>query len=248
MIKQFYICKEIPGMKKVMVICRGKDEASYSLFVDYMLRVGGQALEVCHPQKLHITFTDSTAPVVSIIPFKKKKIGVISIYSEEGLFSESIQKFLGYCMTETEKSGCSFAGAYEVEEALPVKYSKTWEDVEMTPGACLLTLFRRKPGISDETFIGRWHNSHTPLSLRVHPLWHYSRNVVIERAGPEPEAWEGIVEEHVRKRSHLLNPMKFFGNPFNMIPNMIEVYKDTNAFLDYKTIETYLVREVVIRG
>ena len=123
----FIFVLKYKGMKKLMVICRGKDDVSYSSFVDYMLRVGGQALEICHPQKLHITFTDSTTPFVSIIPFKKKKIGVVSIYSEEGPVAESIQKFLGYCMTETEKSGCRFAGAYQVEEALPVEYSKTWE-------------------------------------------------------------------------------------------------------------------------
>ncbi|MEI6884688.1 MAG: hypothetical protein WCO02_09375 [Bacteroidota bacterium] len=235
-------------MQKVMVICRGQEGVSYSAFVDYMLRLGGQALEICHPQKLHITFTDSTTPYVSVIPFKDKKIGVISISSEEGLLCASIQEFLGYCMTETKKSGCRFSGAYQVEEALPVEYSKTWQDVEMTPGACLLTLFKRKPGLTYEAFINRWHNSHTPLSLKIHPLWHYSRNVVLETAGEKSETWEGIVEEHVKKRSHLLNPMKFFGNPLSMIPNMIEVYKDTNAFLDYKTIETYLVREVVLRS
>lgn len=235
-------------MYKVMVICRGQQGVSYSAFVDYMLRMGGRALEICHPQKLHITFTDSTTPFISIIPFKNKKIGVISIYSGEGLLSENIQKFLEYCSTETEKSGCLFSGAYLVEEALPVEYDKFWQDVEMTPGVCLLTLFRRKPGITYKVFIERWHNSHTPLSLKIHPLWHYSRNVVLGAVPHETENWEGIVEEHVRKRSHLLNPLKFFGNPVSMIPNMIEVYKDTNAFLDYKTIETYLVREVVIKS
>jgi hypothetical protein len=71
--------------------------------------------------------------------------------------------------------------------------------------------------------------------------------VVLNPLDPECETWEGIVEEHFHKRTDLLNPLKFFGPPFRMIPNMIRVYKDTNAFLDYKTIETYLVREVIVK-
>jgi len=139
-------------------------------------------------------------------------------------------------------------GIYRVEEALPVAYEKSWPDGELTPGVCLLTLFTRKPGLDHATFLNRWHNSHTPLSLRIHPLWHYNRNVVRERLITSSEPWEGIVEEHFRKRSDLVNPFRFFGNPLRIVPNMIEVYNDTRTFLDYNTIETYFVREIIVKG
>lgn len=61
-------------------------------------------------------------------------------------------------------------------------------------------------------------------------------------------AWDGIVEEHFRTSSDLLNPLKFFGNPLIMVYNMLRVYFDTKSFLDYKTIETYLATEIWIKS
>jgi len=234
-------------MLKLIVIFRGQVNVSYYGFIDQILKIAGRATEIAHPQKLHITFTDSIPPSISIIPFRKKKISAISLYSEHGLSSPGNQDFLNFCRSDEKNHSVVFAGSYCVEEVLPVEYTKTWTDMEMTPGVCLLTLFRRKHGISHADFIHRWHKSHTPLSLQIHPLWHYNRNVVLEPATTGSELWEGIVEEHFRKRADLLNPARFFGNPITMVPNMIRVYKDTNSFLDYKTIETYLVREVIIK-
>lgn len=235
-------------MKKQMLLFRGEAKVSYTDFTDLMLHTAGLSREICNATRTHITFTDSPPPPVSVIPFRRSRVGMISLLSEEGITSDYIQRSLQKCSTEIWKGRMSLAGAYEVEEALPVSYTRDWGDLEFTPGVCLLTLFRRKPGLSHEAFIDRWHNSHTPLSLRIHPLWHYSRNVVTGTVIPESEPWEGLVEEHFRKRSQLLNPLVFFGNPLTMFFNMIEVYRDTNAFLDYKTIETYLVREIVIKS
>lgn len=60
--------------------------------------------------------------------------------------------------------------------------------------------------------------------------------------------WEGSVEEHFRNRSELLNPFKFFGNPLVILPRMLQVYTDTRSFLDYKTIEPYLVGEYHLKS
>ncbi len=234
-------------MQKLILIYRGTREASYSSFIDFMLRLAGLVSETCQPYKLHITFTDSTPPVISVIPFRKDKIGLMSVCFTDNLPVSDVRTLLGQYMKELKNPAGRFAGSYSVEEALPVEYQKSWENAVITPGVCLLTLFRRKPGISQEVFLDRWHNSHTPLSLRIHPLWHYNRNVVLKDQAGDSEAWEGIVEEHFCTRADLLLPFRFFGNPFTMIPNMIRVYKDIHAFLDYKTIETYLVREVIIK-
>jgi hypothetical protein len=45
-----------------------------------------------------------------------------------------------------------------------------------------------------------------------------------------------------------VNPFKFFGNPAVIVPRMINVYRDTNSFLDYKTIEPYFVSEYHIKS
>ena len=235
-------------MQKRMLIFRGQDESPYSGFTDFMLQMGRKAADICHPQKFHMTFTDSPPPLASIIPFRKSKIGVLSLYFEDGISVAGLQRINEQCKSELKTEDGRIAGIYSVDEAIPVAYKKTWEDAELTPGICLLTLFRRKPGMSHAAFLDRWHNSHTPLSLRIHPLWHYSRNVVLETGTTGNEMWEGIVEEHFRRRTHLLNPFVFFGNPITMIPNMVKVYRDTKAFIDYKTIETYVVREVIIKS
>ena len=96
--------------------------------------------------------------------------------------------------------------------------------------------------------IDRWHNSHTPLSLRYHPLWNYNRNVVDEYLTTNDAAFHGIVEEQVRERRDLLNPFRFFGNPLVIIPRMIHVYLDTKSFIDYPTMETFLAKAYVVRS
>ena len=96
---------------------------------------------------------------------------------------------------------------------------------------------------SYKTIIDRWHKCYTPLSLIIHPHWHYYRNVVEIKLSEDSNDWDGIVEEHMKTRSELLNPFKFFGNPLMIIPRMINVYTDTKSFLHYGTIEPYLVKE-----
>lgn len=220
-------------MNKEIYILGGNTAESYETFRDRIMATAVEAVKVCHPVKCSVTLTESPPPVVSVIPFKKGKVAAISLYRKE--------RNPPPCNLLTRADG--FRSACRVEEALPVSYQKNWPDAAVTPGVCLLTLFRSKPGLPHETFIDRWHNSHTPLSLRIHPLWHYNRNVVIETfTGAEP-GWGGIVEEHFVTKSHLLNPFRFFGNPLVILPRMMEVYMDTKSFLDYKTIETYLVRE-----
>lgn len=186
--------------------------------------------------QIKLIYTAEAPPKISIIPFKKNKLAAISVIKEGNNFEQKFIKEVG------------FSGAYTVEEAIPVSYEKSWKDMETTPGICLLTLFKQKKGINYDTFINRWHYSHTPLSLRIHPLWHYNRNVINKKLTSDSENWDGIVDEHMRTKSELLNPFKFFGNPLVIIPRMMSVYTDTKSFLDYKSIEPYLTREIYIKS
>lgn len=214
-----------------MYLIQGTSAESHKQFKDRIFGLSNQLVKENKPVALKIVITENPKPSVSIIPFKKQKIASVSVWEKEKLPAELFLKTQG------------FSGVYAVSEELPVAYKKNWKDGEPTPGVNLLTLFRQKKGISYETFIDRWHNSHTPLSLKLYPLWNYSRNVVEEKLTSDSAHWDGIVEEHFRKKSDLLNPFTFFGKPFSIIPNMIEVYRDTKAFLDYKTIEAYLAIE-----
>ena len=225
-------------MNKEIYLIGGRREETYACFRDRMLGFAAEALQEYKPLKLWITLTESPPPGISVIPFRRGKIAAISVVRDDLP-----------CRPYALLTGLEgFRSAYRVDEAIPVGYTKTWDDGLVTPGVCLLTLFRSRRDIPYETFIHRWHNSHTPLSLRIHPLWHYSRNVTLEQLAGDETAWGGIVEEHVRTRAELLNPFRFFGPPWVVIPRMIEVYKDARSFLDYKTIETWLVREYHLKS
>jgi hypothetical protein len=220
-------------MIKEIYLIGGTAAESYPDFRDRMLTAAADVSRMHQPAKLWVTLTETAPPLVSIIPFKRKKIAALSMIRKEGDTGE----------VTVLMNMAGFRSASRVEEAIPVSYSKSWKNGTVTPGVCLLTLFRPKRGISQEAFIDRWHNSHTPLSLRIHPLWHYNRNVVSAVIASGEPAWGGIVEEHFRSRADLLNPFLFFGSPWVIVQHMIEVYRDTKAFIDYPSMETYLVRE-----
>lgn len=218
-------------MNKTIYLIRGGNTESYTAFTSRALEIAGRVAGDDKPEALWLTVTAEAPPKLSVIPFRKNKVAAISI----------IRESMGPIGTLMAADG--FAGAYLVSEALPVAYQKTWPDGQPTPGVCLLTLFRQKKTIDYDTFIDRWHNGHTPLSLRLHPLWHYNRNVIEKTVAGDSEVFDGIVEEHFRQASDLLNPARFFGNPLTMFYHMLEVYLDTVSFLDYGSIEPYLVRE-----
>jgi len=223
-------------MKKEIFLIRGLENEDYEQFWERILKLASALLNANETAQIKVSYTENPPPKISVIPFKKEKIAAISVFSaEKGNF--------GILMNAP-----GFLGGYLVEEAIPVAYEKTWADGVNTPGVCLLTLFRKKNGIDYNTFIHRWHNGHTPLSLKIHPLWNYNRNVVKEKLTDISYEWDGIVEEHFRTSSDLLNPIKFFGNLLIMVYNMLRVYFDTKSFLDYKTIETYLAAEIWIKS
>lgn len=223
-------------MRKEIYLVRGIEKEDYQTFTVRIFSTARELLQTSDPEALKITLTQQAPPKISIIPFKKTKIAVISVYRHE---NDSIKLL---------KDTPGFSGAFKVEEALPVELEKTWPDGEPTPGICLLTLFHRKPGIDYDMFINRWHNGHTPLSLKIHPLTNYNRNVVLQKLCDQSVWYDGVVEEQTQSKSDLLNPFVFFGNPLEIIGNMIAVYKDVRSFLDYGRIETYLTMEYHLKS
>jgi hypothetical protein len=223
-------------MHKEVYILGSIPSEDYKIFRNRIFKLSEKVLDRFGPETLKICLTLKAPPRISIIPFKKKKIAVISIRREEAHPVELIFGSEGYI------------GSYKVEEALPVSYSKTWNDGEPTPGECLLTLFHRKLSIDQETFIRRWHEGHTPLSLKLHPLWNYNRNVVKSVLTEDSVWYDGIVEEQFQKPSDLLNPIVFFG-PLHKVPiHMVQVWMDTMSFIDMRRIETYLATEIHLKS
>lgn len=223
-------------MNKEIYLVRGAGNESYHEFYHRIFDLTSVLAEKINPDALKFTITENAPPRLNIIPFCRKKIAVISVYKRNPEPVKELREAQG------------FYGAYRVTEALPVAYVKSWKNGEPTPGACLLTLFSKKKKIDYKTFIHRWHNGHTPLSLRIHPLWNYVRNVVNEGLFEDSPWFDGIVEEQVHDAADLLNPFRFFGNPLIIIPRMLMVYSDTRSFIDYPGMETYLAAEYHIKS
>lgn len=222
-------------MQKEIYLIQGLESEDYRAFNTRITGIVEYVEETTKPVSIKYTITAKAPPALSVIPFSRKKLAAISLGKSAQMPVHSLMDADG------------FYGAYKVTEALPVRYSKAWPDGEPTPGACLLTLFAKKKTIDYQTFIDRWHKSHTPLSLRIHPLWNYNRNVVDECLSEDTTPFHGIVEEQVRTSSDLLNPFKFFGHPLVIIPRMVSVYTDTKSFIDYSTMETFLATEYIVK-
>jgi hypothetical protein len=203
-----------------------------------MRELAGRILEL-EPSKLQLTLTDVPPPKVSLFPFKNETIAIFNVYDS----SDDPSRFTAVLQGET----ASVSG-YEVQEAYPVAYDKAWVDGEPTPSPILLTMLHKKPGVGYDDFINRWHNGHTPLSLEVHPLWYYQRNVIVKPITDGAEPSDGIVLEACKTRGDLLNPTRFFGGTLKMVPNMLRVAKDINGFLDMKKTETFYATEYHLRS
>lgn len=181
-----------------------------------------------------VAVTEERAPVLSVIPFRKDKIALISL--------EGVEKNASWPVPID-----GFAGAYRSDVAYPVVHERDWDIGERSPGSGLLTMFRKSQGLDRDDFLRRWFEGHTPLTLEVHPNAGYVRNHVIDKftpAGPVGSDWDGIVEEQYDPPSNLLNPAKFFGSsPWKMLPTMLRVYRDVKGFIDYSSIHTWLTAE-----
>jgi len=226
------------GEKKLMYVLRGNGER-YDAWAGRMRDEVGPELLRLGPSKLQLTLTESPPPKLSLFPFKAQPIAIFNVYGDANAPSR---------FTNVLRNAASAVSGYEVEEAYPVSYDRTWDDGEPTPSPILLTMLCKKQGVSTDEYIRRWHEGHTPLSLEVHPLWYYQRNVIRKPITDRAEPSDGIVLEACPTRADLLNPTRFFGGTLKMVPNMLRVAKDIQGFLDMKKTETYYATEYHLRS
>jgi len=197
--------------KKTLLIVRGLPGEAYGQFTS---RLFGYAEELRNSNLVRsckLALTTGPPPRFAVIPYKQGPVALLTLE----VCSEERAIITAECRVLTE-TFTGITGCYTAECVLPVSYQKEWPDGEPTPGAGLLTLFKQAPGIEYAAFIDRWHNGHTPLSLEIHPLWNYVRNVIRSKIFPESEQFDGIVEEHFRTRRDLTGLCRFFGGFWKM--------------------------------
>ena len=218
---------------RILYLIRRPDESDRAGFRESVLDFVRTNL-VSSAESVVVCVSDLRPPRRSVIPFRNDLIALVSLdgVEESARWPEPPE---------------GFAGAYVSEVAVPVEHQRRWELGQPSPGAGLFTLFRKKKGLTDDEFLNRWYNGHTPLTLEVHPNVGYVRNRVIGKwtaAGPAGTDWNGIVEEQYDPPSDLLKPSRFFGGSlWKMLPTMLRVYRDVKGFIDYGSIETWLTTE-----
>jgi hypothetical protein len=223
--------------RKWIYVLRGRGE-SHQPWSRRMKNLADRLLEL-QPTKLQLTLTEAPPPKLALFPFKSEPIAIFNVYDS----GDDPSRF-----TEVLKGAASSVSGYAVEEAYPVAYDKTWSDGEPTPSPILLTMLHKKDGVGYDDYIERWHNGHTPLSLEVHPLWYYQRNVIVKPITDGAEPSDGIVLEACHSRADLLNPTRFYGGAVSMVPNIVRVAKDISGFLDMKRTETFYATEYHLRS
>jgi len=142
------------------------------------------------------------------------------------------------------REACARVGGYLVTESVPRDFDRRdWPDGAPSPGLVMVSIFPQPARLSREEFIARWHGSHTPLALEVHPLWRYVRNVVARRLDEDAPDYAGIVEEHVRSAADLDDPIRFYGGAERAERNMARILEDARSFLDLEHVMSVVTRQ-----
>ncbi len=228
---------------------------------DFAARVRGAAPSLLgrSSARLKLTLTTAPPPRLSLIPFRRPPLALLSVWTD----GDPRQVAAEHAAPLREVLPGARLAAYRVSEALPCEYRRDWPDGVETPGPVLITTFRKPPRLPWDEFLRAWHGHHTPLSLQVHPLWCYVRNVVEEALVDGSPPLDAIVEELFRSPADLHNPLRFFGGPLSApgprvlagpgrvlraLPNMIRVGLDIRRFIDLGSMENHLARELWLRS
>ena len=102
--------------------------------------------------------------------------------------------------------------AYVLLESVIREYERIdWPLGQRSPGATLFALLRKRAELGEREFRERWER-HSTLSVRLHPLTRYHRNVVVRTLGAASDAYDGVVEERIGSLDDLA-PERFYIGP-----------------------------------
>jgi hypothetical protein len=227
-------------MAKKIYLIRSPQEREFHMFEAQIFDKLVPKLLQLNPEKLKVSITGFKRPRFTILPLKSTGLAMISVWGELA----DCDKYIHEEMADSSEN----VAGYQVAESIPVAYEKVWDDVTASPGAVLLTLMKKNTNLNYEQFMSEWFGHHTPMALKIHPLWNYIRNVVESSLIAGSPSFDGIVEEHFRSLGDITNPVRFFGGAFKMCPNIYKVWRHSNKFLELSATENYLMREYHIRS
>jgi len=138
-----------------------------------------------------------------------------------------------------------------VSESLPQGDPPGTMPGEPSPGLTTLTLLDKRPGLDEAEFYRLWHEVHRLTTAEVHPFTLYSRNEVVRALTPGARPLRGIVYESTATVEDTLDPQRFFGARGDddvLKANLQRVLSETTAFIDFDTMETVPMHDVLVRA
>jgi hypothetical protein len=133
---------------------------------------------------------------------------------------------------------------YLLVESVILEYGRIdWPLGTRSPGATVLALLRKRPELSEREFRERWEH-HSTLSVRLHPLTRYHRNIVVRAAGNDPADCDGLVEERIGSLDDLA-PERFYIGPGarDEATRSLDGYVDiANGGLTCTLMDEYLIK------
>jgi hypothetical protein len=137
-----------------------------------------------------------------------------------------------------------------VSESLPQGDPPVPTPGERSPGLTTVTLLDKRPGLDEAEFYRLWHEVHRLTTAEVHPFTLYARNEVVRALTPGARPLRGIVYESTATVEDTLDPQRFFGSHGDdeaFKANLQRVLSETTAFIDYDSMETVPMHDVVVR-
>ena len=134
------------------------------------------------------------------------------------------------------------AGYLVTESVLLEHPQRDWPAGEASPGIALLSTFPKPAALDFETFYARWHGSHGPLSLELHPLTRYVRNAVFRPITDGAPTLHAIVSESVASVAIAADVDQFYGGS----ENRKRVVKDLLSFAEINTMSTAVMHEYIL--
>jgi hypothetical protein len=175
-------------------------------------------------------------------------VGKIAQFNNTGLIDGQLSLWLDTIddRAEIESIVSGFAkrlAGYLVTESMVRDYpAQDWFVGEPSPGVATFTTFPKPKQLGDDLFFARWHGSHGPLSLEIHPLTRYVRNSVARALTPGAPPIRAIVSESVGSAS-IASDVEIF---YRGREGRKRIVKDLLSFAEIESMSSVVMREYIL--
>ncbi len=222
--KILILYKEPPGGASTPVDFDALDYAALGRRID----------PLCHAFLMHVRGAPVVSAVLAPEIYDARITCVCSVWLEAADQLERLLPALAFLGTPH--------GIYHVTETTAREYSRIdWPLGSETPGVTLFAAMRRKPEHTIDDFAERWL-VHSRISLRLHPIVRYHRNLTLRRLAGS-EHWDGITEEHIGSDEDL-RPERFCADPKEFEMSVEDMHGFLNMPQDIKCV---FLRERILK-